>query len=86
MKPSGNDDNIVSQAMVTAEFAHEISNIVILTWWMVKEAVTMYSQSIVKKTPENTERTPNADLMLCQRLRRWPNIESALGRYPVLAG
>ena len=53
---------------------------------MVKEAVTMYSQSIVKKTPENTGRLPNADLMLCQRLRRWPNIKSALGRRPVLAG
>ena len=36
--------------------------------------------------PANTRRSPNADSMLVHRLRRWPNIESALGERLVFAG
>ena len=39
-----------------------------------------------KCTPENTGHSPNALSMLGQRLRRWPNIETALGECPVFAG
>ena len=34
----------------------------------------------------NTGNSPNVVLMLAQRLRRWPNIKTALGECPVLAG
>ena len=34
----------------------------------------------------NNRRPPNAVLMLGQRLWRWPNINTALGRRPVFSG
>ena len=36
--------------------------------------------------PGNTKHSPNAVLMLAHRLRRWPNIETALGESLVFAG
>ena len=36
--------------------------------------------------PANTGQPPNAVSMLAHRLRRWPNIETALGQCPVFAG
>ena len=33
----------------------------------------------------NTRYSPNAFSILVHRLRRWPNIEKALGEYPVFA-
>ena len=36
--------------------------------------------------PANTGHSPNAVSMLAHRLRRWPNIETALGECPVFAG
>ena len=36
--------------------------------------------------PANTGYSPNAVSMLGHRLRRWPNIEIALGECPVFAG
>ena len=36
--------------------------------------------------PTNTKRSPSAGLMLVHRLRRWPNIEPALGGRLALAG
>ena len=37
-------------------------------------------------SPSNTGNSPNAISMLAHRLRRWPNIETALGKCPVCAG
>ena len=34
----------------------------------------------------NTGHSPKAVSMLAHRLRRWPNIETALGECPVFAG
>ena len=36
--------------------------------------------------PSKHGKLPNADSMLAHRLRRWRNIESALGECPVFAG
>ena len=36
--------------------------------------------------PANTKHSLNAVSMLAHRLRRWPNIKTALGEYPVFAG
>ena len=36
--------------------------------------------------PSNTGHSPNAVSMLAHRLRRWPNIETALDECPVFAG
>ena len=36
--------------------------------------------------PANTGHSPSAVLMLAHRLRRWPDIETALGECPVFAG
>ena len=36
--------------------------------------------------PANTRHSANADLMLGQRRRRWPNIKSALAECLVIAG
>ena len=36
--------------------------------------------------PANTRHSPNAVSMLAHRLRRWPNIETALGEFIVFAG
>ena len=36
--------------------------------------------------PANTGHSPRAVSMLAHRLRRWPNIETALGECPVFAG
>ena len=36
--------------------------------------------------PVNMRRSPNVDLMLAHRLRRWPNIKSTLGKRFVFAG
>ena len=36
--------------------------------------------------PANAEHSPNAVSMLAHRLRRWPNIETALCECPVFAG
>ena len=36
--------------------------------------------------PANTGHSPKAVSMLAHRLRRWPNIETALGEWPVFAG
>ena len=36
--------------------------------------------------PANTRNRPNADLMLGQRRRRWPNIKSTLGQPFVRTG
>ena len=36
--------------------------------------------------PTNTGHPPKAVSMLAHRLRRWPNIETALGDCPVFAG
>ena len=45
------------------------------TWWDVMKCLLVS----VKKYPANTGHSPNAVSMLVQRLRRWPNIETALG-------
>ena len=36
--------------------------------------------------PANTRNSPNVVLMLAHRLRRWPNIKTALGESLVFAG
>ena len=36
--------------------------------------------------PANTGHSPEAVSMLAHRLRRWPNIETALSKFPVFAG
>ena len=41
---------------------------------------------MVSTDPANTGHSPNAVSMLAHRLRRWPNIETALGECPVFAG
>ena len=40
----------------------------------------------VLNNPGNTGNSPNAVSMLAHRLRRWRNIETALGECPVFAG
>ena len=41
---------------------------------------------IIAAYPANMRHSSNAVLMLGHRLRRWPNIETALGECPVFAG
>ena len=41
---------------------------------------------ITAAIPATTGHLPNAVSMLAHRLRRWPNIETALGECPVFAG
>ena len=41
---------------------------------------------LVDVYPANTGHSPNAVSMSAHRLRRWPNIETALGKFPVFAG
>ena len=43
-------------------------------------------ESRLRLHPGNTRRWTNADLMLAHRLRRWPNIKSALVQRLVFAG
>ena len=45
--------------------------------------ITILTAKIV---PANTGHSSNAVSMLAQRLRRWPNIETALDECPVFAG
>ena len=44
------------------------------------------SSCFTNEFPANTGHSPNAASMLGQRRRRWPNIEAALGEWPVFAG
>ena len=39
-----------------------------------------------RRSPANTGNSPNAVSILAHRLRRWPNIETALGECSVFAG
>ena len=43
-------------------------------------------ESRLRLYPANTRRWTNADLMLAHRLRRWPNIKSALVQRLMFAG
>ena len=49
-------------------------------------SITVCNADTTIDSDKPTKRTPNADLMLGQRRRRWPNIESALGQGVVFAG
>ena len=46
----------------------------------------MISSYHMNYTSQQTRYSPNAVLIMVHRLRRWPNIETALGEYPVFAG
>ena len=43
-------------------------------------------ERVNEANPANTRHSHNAVSMLAHRLRRWPNIETALGECPVFAG
>ena len=47
---------------------------------MCTETKQVTTHHMVKHMSNNTRRSPNVVLMLCQRRRRWPNIKTTLGQ------
>ena len=53
----------------------------------VIQSVSLQIQwQLLRAIPANTGHSHNAVSMLAHRLRRWPNIETALGKCPVFSG
>ena len=58
----------------------------VLSIFLIDKNIISVVSAGVAAIPTNTEHSPNAVSMLAHRLRRWPNIETALGECPVFAG
>ena len=68
----------IARAEITV-FFRKIDDTSIFNYYLI----TILTAKIV---PANTGHSSNAVSMLAQRLRRWPNIETALYECPVYAG